>query len=495
MESNIRNCKIDYERNAIDLYLDNSETITIFVNVPHEDPETLACIDLCNRKYCAFVYERNLSGPNKYGILNTQVVNLREIPLTLIPPKYILNVFLKIFQCLFKDNKDILKYFDRDEKDVDIPISSNEISALINDIMKVFQDTQKNNSMDIDNDDDDDDDDEETIIDIRDIFAMIIEYIMKLHTKNQSMLENNESVFRRKANMVGRINNEQINKNLKTDFDRGLYQAGEMIHNLISQYNKEIYKDITCKEKIDYVINCISNDPNKCIYVNTRVSFKFMMDFISEIFKKLFTDILPKTSMLDSLYGILYQAAFLREMNILEHYSNIIHLPLMYRIIYSFYKDESSSNDNNYEEYLKSEYSGIYRLINQLNNNDDDDDIPRLLSEIASKCNIQETKMLDSLYWVLNEKRNYTFEFYLIIIIIMYMKAKCATLNARNKISNTREFIQPIYNLINLFRNYIKNDIKDKNVALCTNTFDNFNRLYASDIKRVVKSLYKNIQK
>ena len=496
MESKIEKCKIDNVKNVITLTLDNSQQITIPVNTYNDNVNFLNYIDLANRKYCAFVYENNLSGKHNFGVLNSQVVNLDEIPLTLLPPKYILNVFFKLLQCLFQNNPKLLKYFNRDDKYVDIPISSSEISSLINDIMKAFHDIQDSSSM-METDDDDDD----AIINIKDVFALIIEYIMKLYSKNQSLLENNENCLRRKANMIGRINNEHI-KNLKTDFDQGLSQAGEKIHEIITKRNEEIYfKNSVFKEKIDFIINCIHNDASKCIYVNTAISFKFMMKFILEIFKILFTDILPKSSMLDSLYGILYQAAFLREMNILQYYSNIIHLPLMYRIIHSFYKDESNSNnDNDYEKYLKNEYSGIYRLIKQLhtntdNNCDKQNDNTQILCEIASKCNIQELKMLDSLYWVLNKKQNCIFEFYIIILIVMYIKAKCANVKSINKISNAKEFIEPIYQLIDLFRYYIIKDIKDKNVAVCTETFNNFNQLYSNDIKRIVKSLVINIQK
>ena len=50
-----------------------------------------------------------------------------------------------------------------------------------------------------------------------------------------------------------------------------------------------------------------------------------------------------------------------------------------------------------------------------------------ILCNIAMKINIQNNDELNAIYGLLNEKRGYTYEFYVIILIAIYAMSKCQT--------------------------------------------------------------------
>ena len=268
-----------------------------------------------------------------------------------------------------------------------------------------------------------------------------------------------------------------------------MHQTGEHIHKLIHKHKEDIYNHQICKTDIDNVIAIINNDPTHNLYTNVNISFKFMMTVIGNIFNYVFLNILPRISMMDSLYAVLYQAAFLNELDVLQHYFKIIQLPLMYRLIYSFYKDERQPPPQPPHQTEK-----IRRLVDRLCRSGNDKDIDTIC-EIAVKLDLQNLEELNSIYWLLNDKRKFTYEFYVIIIIGLYVVGKCKGINKENVKLNAKLFGKPIYELLYDFRQYVVNDIKDLNVALCTDTFDNFNKLYGKEINQCLKNFLCTIHK
>ena len=470
-EDRIKKCLINREENLItvDLKKNENEIETIYIDVLNENNsnEILKFIDKANRYYSSILHTVNKTEVcDSYGSLTSKVIGLYDIPITLVNPKYIINVFLKILKYMYMDETKYLNCFKRDES-LNIPTSQENISKLINEIIT-------NNNFEENND--------ENMIDIKDTIVIILEQIANLQNNKIQKRINNGSLQKR-VNIFGGISNFDINS-LKPSFDETLLHTGDKIHNLIYEYKLQIYEH--CKDNIEYVKQCMDIDPSISLYQNVNISFEFMMDTIGKIFNIVFTNILPQKSMLDCVYATLYQAAFLNELNILKYYSKIIQLPIMYRLIYSFYKDNSLTLP------LQSYDNSISKLIDKLSKKEKDIDT---ICNIALKINIQNLDELNNIYWILNDKRGLTYEYYIIVIISIYIMGKCRDLIKSNKILNGKNFGEPIYDLFHKFRQYIVNDIKNLENALCSNTFDNFNKLYSTDIKICMKNFIQNIHK
>ena len=486
MNNKITCYKINKENKTINIVLENDETFLINIEDDKNSEDILKLIDEVNRRYSVIIYTNpnNKRDLASYGCLTTKCVGLNNIPLTFVNPKYIINIFLQLLQCLFRDDIRLERYFKRDEATIKIPTSEENISLLVDKLLHIFNKEEDMNTKI--NDDEDD-----TYFNIKDLFSIIIEYLIKLQNSNKIQKKISNGSFLKNASFVGGINIEALG-NLRDDFNETILQTGDIIHKSLYDNKNEVYKQ--CRENIDLIIQTINEDSDTDLYANMKISFKFMMQMIGEFFKALFVNILPRKSMLNSIYAILYHAAVLNELNILDYYSNLIQLPLLYRLIYSCYKDDNMT-DPKYHQYLKENHNSIYKNIQNLCEDEEAAKALEAICEIASKLDIRDINQLDSVYWVLNEKRGYTLEFYVIIITTLYVRGKCSTMNKSNKLLNAKLFIEPIYNLLRLFHKYIVYDINDLNAALCTNTFDHFSKIYSVDIQNVLHNFSKNIHK
>ena len=476
-----KKCLIDSEKKIISIlfYNDDNASINIDVSSEKNNEDILQLIDIANVYYSAQIHKLNQSEKyDSYGCLTSKVLGLDDIPITFINPKYVKNLFLQLLQLLFQDDESYLKYCQRDENSLEIPTSQNNISILINDIVNICN----NNNNNIDNEED------INIIDIKDVFIMILNYITSIqNNKIQKKLQKGK--LQKQMNICGGIHNLQDIKNsLKDNINESLIHTGKNIHKLIYEYKNILYEGKNLKNNLDYIKTCVDQNPNVCLYENTEITFKFMMETIQNIFNTLFVQILPQTSMLNCLYATLYQASVLNEMNILKHYSKTIQIPLLYRLIYSFFKDQTQVKMvNNDEDNI------IYKLVNRLSNEKEKN--LDILCEIALKMNIKNVEQINLLYWLLNERRGYTYEFYLIIIVNLYTLGKCQNMNRNNKFSNGKTFAEPLYNLMLTFYGFVINDLKDIKIALCSETLDQFNTIYSSEINKCLKLFVQNLQK
>ena len=113
-----------------------------------------------------------------------------------------------------------------------------------------------------------------------------------------------------------------------------------------------------------------------------------------------------------------------------------------------------------------------------------DDNALETLCHIALKSNIQDKAYNDSLYWILNEVRGYTYEYYVILLTTLYIQTNCATANKLNKKSNGKMFIQPVYEIMTLLYRHIK-ELKPAE-TLNPMAIENFSKLYQGEIKQAL---------
>ena len=471
--SNIEMMEEDEENNG------DTKEIYIDVNSTKNDEFILNLIDIVNRHYSATMFDIERSETvEQYGCLTSNVLGLENFPLTFMNAKYILNIFLQLLQCLFRDNDLYLQLCKRDEKSLKIPTSEMNMSFLMKEVMNTCIND------DIINDDDDDD-----FVDIKDLFLVMLHYISNLSINNKKKMNN--SKIQKNINIVGGVRNvkelfqnNDNNNNLQDNINETLHQTGDTIHKLMYDYREEIFKNETCRKELQILLKWIVNDPKTYLYQNVNISFKFMMQFVSNVFNALFIEILPKTSMTNCLYATLYQASVSYELNILQHNSKFIQIPLLYRLIYSFYQCQGQPKMTTDDE--------ISCLVDKLCRSKNQRDIDTIC-KIALKVNIQDTDQLNMLFWLLNDRRGYTYEFYIIILMSLYVMSKCQNLSKVNKISNCQTFGQPLYDLMHKFFIYVTHELKDLNAALCGETLDNFSLLHGKDIKMCLKKFFSNV--
>ena len=469
------------------------ESINIDVGNEANNTEILDLIDRSNRSYSAEIFKLNQSeNVQEYGCITSKVLGFNDFPITFMNAKYVINTFLELLQNLFKDEK---YYFQRDVKSVKIPTSETNISSLIKDLMDNCMNNDEKMNVD------DDDDDNNSFIDIKQCFLLILNYISNLSLKNQK--KNNIPNLPKNANIKYVYDHEELGK---SHIFETLQKTEEIIKQSMYKYRDYIFQ----KSQSDLqVIDKCMNESQLPLYQNVNISFKFMMQFICNVFNTLFLQILPQTSMINCLYATLYQASVLNELNILKYYSKVIQMPLLYRLIYSFFKFDRPL-ENSDKQALQHNNKRINKHNNYLNNNSNkthfDEKIPQLLEklsktdkniniicEIATRINISDVDQLETLFWLINDKRGYTYEFYIIVVISLYLSAKCRNMNKSNKLSNAQMFGEPLYNLLYTFYDHVVHNIQDLNVALCTETLDNFNTLYSKEIKQCLKEFFKNV--
>lgn len=456
------------------------QQVNINVASPENDKFIEELIDMANRHYAAMIFNiKESEKTQEYGCITSKVLGLDNIPITIMSTKYLINIFLKLIECLMIDGEtqQYLPLCIRDEHSVQIPTTEQNISKLIDDIMTTC----------VNNDDDDNED-----VDIRDLFLTVLHFMSNLSASNAKKINNGN--MKRKINIAGGISNiQQLFNNdfLKNNINETLHQTGDMIHNMIREYKNLILMDHKiCKAEFQVILDFIKANPNLALYQNTNITYNFMMTFIRNLFNELFVEILPKTTMINCLYATLYQASVLNELNILKYYSKYIQVPLIYKLIYSFYKcDYQIPNQSVIDQSLIGLIDKLCQKENQYNYTVD------VLCQIALKVNIQDENQLNEIFWLLNEKRGYTYEFYIILMISLYIMSRCQTMNKQNKLLNSKIFIEPLYEIIFSLYIYVVKDIRNIDMALCQETLDNFSKIYSSQIMNCFKKFSKTMMK
>ena len=401
-----------------------------------------------------------------------------------ISPKYLINCFIHLLKTIIisKDNTDII--FTRDDKTVHIPTTIVKMRDMFNSILKTFMKDDIENEMEID-----DNDNNNNFADLNQLLKLVMGHIVELQQRSTKKLEKSK----KQLSMIGGISQNNF---LFSDDNNAISKMLTDCANVIDTY---IYNHRTLVlNDNNIIINKIitNNHNNKKIYSNNEISFQDMMDFIGQVFNVLFFKTFPRYSMMLTLQGVIYYVSVLNELQLINYYKNTIQLPILYKLIYSCFKDVTNNdNDENkkiehYNNWFQSLYPKLYKalttyvnIINNTNTNDDDTAL-QCLCNIAIALDISDDSFMDAIYWLFNHHLNSTIEFYLIIIVNIYVQNKCSSLNKNNKISNANTFMKPIYKILILFRNYVR-EIGIQ-LAVCDETLTNFSMYYSKEIKEAI---------
>ena len=474
----IKNFLFIPDRELLVISLSNCTNQTIPVHGGY-DREMLAIISDMNRKQMIKVFENN---PETDGCLPLKCIGVDDDS-TNISPRYLTHCFINIIELVF-GTEDNAQLFVKNAATLALPTSNHNLELIMTTLLKTASDVgeDKNN----DNDD---------VIHFKLFIQILLDKLLTMQRGMTSTISKNASKLNKKSAYIGGISNiKDITGNDGDVLSKGLQECAGVIHESMRR-NAESIKAAVLNQN-DHQMMAVKRFVEICsgrqpLYSNLDISFELMYGCIGEIFNALFFHIIPRTSMMEAMQGSFYNAAVLHELKLQDKFPDIVCTPILYRLINSCFKDPGSREDMEeiYHRYISDNYSGVIALIDKLGR--ENCSAPEILCSIALKSNIQDEKFNEALYWLLNRKRSCTFEYYIILMAVLYVNARCPTLAAHNKRGNTKSFIDPIYAVMRLFHQHVQG--VGIEVSLCSDVMETFSTLYQVELKEALEEFAKSV--
>lgn len=473
----IKNYLFIPDRQLLVLSLSNCTNHTVPVHGNYER-EMLAIISDMNRKQMIKVFENN---PETDGCLPLKCIGVDDDS-TNISPRYLTHCFINIMERVFGTEENA-PLFVKNTSTVALPTSNHNLELIMTTLLKTASDVGEDNN---DNDD---------VFHFKLFIQILLDKLLKMQQSMTSTISKNASKLNKKAAYMGGISNiRDIMSNDGDVISKGLQECAGVIHESMRRNAESIQAAVLNRNDHQmmavkrFVQICSGHQP---LYSNLDISFELMYGCIGEIFNALFFHIIPRTSMMEAMQGSFYNSAVLHELKLQDKFPDIVCTPILYRLINSCFKDHGSREDMEkiYHQYMCDNYSGVLPLIDKLGR--ENCSAPEILCNIALKSNIQDEKFNEALYWVLNRERSCTFEYYIILMAVLYVNARCPTLAAHNKRANTKSFIVPIYAVLRLFYQHVQG--VGIEVSLCSDVMETFSTLYQVELKEALELFAKNV--
>ena len=468
----LEQCLINAQENLISMRFTNGQLKKILV----DNDTNKECVYKANSFYrqVQFRHLNNKSQKFLDGCLPIKFLkDIRESPKQInINTRYLLNVFVEQMKLIFEPDFDDVNLFQRDDTIIQIPISDDDMVDLCTNMMEELSNSEisPNDS------------------NIQILLRSVLQYLLKMKSEGEKS-EKQLKKIKKNSNMIGRINQDWFSEENfmnKMNISDSLKECNKNIHTFIID-NRKIIKTLLLQEKnIETTVDIMRKNRNP-LYIEHMITFDDMFTIIGQMFYVIFHKLAPQHSFILSLYATFYNAAYLYQLKIMHMYSDIIFLPIIYRLTHCcFYNNAIKCDDN----YIKKKYPEIISYISKLQN--DIDINIEWIAKIANKLEFNNAEFMDSLFWNFNDIRKSTIEYYITLLTHIFLNTnKCKTLNKLNKKSNVVSFIKPIYNIFLAYKSHVTNF--DIETALSTGTLDNFNMLYKDEITNAINEFSKNI--
>lgn len=499
-EQKIKSCFIRPLDSKLFIQLINGQTIEIDINnnnnTDKEETQQLiynAHIVLRQHQY----QHRNSTQTILDGCFPSRFLIHVPEPSVNINTRYLINLFIEHMALLFSDHTtNAALLFERDDRTIPIPICDDDMSKLYD---KMIEGLLATDAISNNNNDDDDGSSSGDINNVQLLMKMVLQYLLGVQSEGEKNLsDKNLKKMKKSSSIVGGVNQKELfehlgdkNNNLmnKEDVTKNLRDSTQSIKNFIRE-NKEmikskIYENNNLESAFRKILDIMKGDDRTPIYVQYAISFDLMLEFIGEVLNVALYDFIPQTSFILSLQAVFYNAAYLYQLNILEKYTDIIFLPVLHRLTYSCFPSSLVVNEKQrYIEDIKKRYGDIVHTVTHTLKNDASKNIAEL-AKIALKVDMKDESFMNGLFWLLNDERGFTFEYYLILLAHLFSNTnKCKNLNKQNKISNIKQFLEPLYIIIGLYKEYVQ--LVPKDSVLSSQTLENFNKLYSSQISQAI---------
>ena len=460
----------------------------LFISFTNHTDQTIKIHGGHEKDVSNFIHDINRlhmkDNPTTDGCLPSNSIGVKD-PSVNISPMYLMHCFINIMEQVLRNDTNAV-CFERNKDIVSLPTSNDNLEKIMmamTSTENLLSSSSSSSSSLV----------EEGRGNVN--FSLFLRVIIE---KMFTMQQNLKETISKKCNKIaktsaaiGRINHELLRKNRdEADFlSTGLQQCSDVIHSLMRENAQQIRDAVLDPNNTSMVaikkLHAI-HPLSRPLYANENISFALMYECIGEVFNVLFINIIPQNSMMEAMQGSFYNAAVLSELKLQDRFSDLLCLPVLYRFVYSCFEDKSLSSsshaENLHEKYLHEHHSGVWNNIIKLQRVDDDDERVNILGIIAQKSDIRDKKFIEALYWVLNQKRLCTFEYYIILMSVLYISARCSNVSKLNKLTNVVRFITPIYSIMTLFQKYVNNlGITD---SLCSATMESFSMLHQEELKK-----------
>lgn len=430
---------------------------------------------------------------------------------TNINPRYLLNCFIDTLQHLNHedDNRDL---FVRDG-DITIPATREKMLDLMTKYS--FSDNMynanllnvtKTTSRDVNWEDDND------LIDLSYFMSMVLKQAQllgqRMHNKWQKMQQ--DPKFKRAIALSGGITQNSIPSNKDDSFFSLVNEELEAAtRNCTTHVHSEIKRNrelmLNTLVRLQSVIGKITSTMDVPIYYNTALTFGDMFAVLGEIFDMLFMYILPKQSMGSTLSGIMYYATVMDELGMRGLVEDHLMYPILLRLAFCCLKNEDNPECVVDETYLSQNHTKIFKDICKVNKNaitpgvkyemNNVEENLNFIMSVADKCDLQDAKLIDTLYHVLEYRRHRTYEFYL-IMFLRAMNIKGINANKRDRLLNVKNIFTPLHEIMTCFYLYVNRQdvytaIFQGNVVHCQAMLEGFNKLYAKELKGALQKFLK----
>lgn len=474
---------IDPQNAKLYITLTDDRRVEIDINddsVENNEPIYKAHISLRGYQY----NHRNVNQSVLDGCLPSSFLIHVPKPSVNINTRYLINLFIEHASLLFSNN-DLTLLFDRDDKIISIPISDENMNKLYDKMIGGLLTAQNENE------------NNENDKNIQILMKMVLQYLLKVQTEGEKNTSGkNIKKIKKCNNIVGglnhsdlfdQLNNTNNNNNLmnKREITKNLQDSTASIKQFIRE-NREIIKSKLLENNNNdsafrKIVEIMEKDHTTPLYIQYAISFDSMLEFIGQVFNVALYSLIPQTSFILALQACFYNAAYLYQLDILDKYTDIIFLPVLHRLSYSCFPTLKNNDSDNYIDYVRINYNEMFDKITNLNN----DKNIETLTKIALKVNMRDEKLLEGLFWLLNDARGFTFEYYLILLAHLFSNTnKCKSLNKLNKIFNIGQFLKPLYDIISQYKEYVTS--LPENSILSSHTLDNFNKLYNRQISEAI---------
>ena len=459
----------------------------------------------------------------------------------IVSPRYLINCFIHLMDLLLRDNDGVSpKLFDRDEN-IMIPASDERMQEMIKEMLAkqptAFSPFNSNGEGGGDGFSNNTDNNQLGMF-----FSILMSQMKKVEeflSKKMENLQNSQSV-RKNANLMGRVNFQQQQGGggfagegksgfIFSDAITNLGESREQIHAFIRQYSQSIIEE--CLKDDDnnnnednglrQVLQILAATPKDVpIYANQHITFPLMFKTLGQVFEVVFMKFLPRLSMTLCMIGSIYYATFLNEIKLFNTFNYQLQFPMILRIIYSCYPDNSGRfciNRDLSEMFMRDNYQSIYKYIQNVQNNgigigmEEEEEEEELnaskrdenlnfIIKVAAKYDLENNDFSNHLYTVLNTKRGRLYEYYIIAIAGLYLNGIAKTQGLTRKIdreNNGKQFITPIHRVLTELyqfsnRTAFKQDMIDDAGFIKYNNITQFLNLFNSEKGELLEKCMKD---
>ena len=257
-------------------------------------------------------------------------------------------------------------------------------------------------------------------------------------------------------------------KRTETDVGLNFGDSSERVLEIMQENATDIVRIATSSSSyIGQVLRERDSNPLEPVYVNQNLSLCTLFHAVGEILTTFFDHIVPKRSMTDAMHASIFHLLYLMDLDLLDLFVHHVNQPVLRRLLFACFPTTSATTATLPPE-LQQELDGLPRLCGQGDleawmHNEEGRSISCLDNIVRTLTNAKDFPgyllRQNDLYDVMNERRDNTLEYYLIVTLCYYTHALNSSLSssAHDRDFNRRLAVKCLWKLTACFYHYIVN--------------------------------------